>query len=320
MAGEGEVRLQSALEYLLTYGWAILLVAIVSVLLYAYINSPGQIAPSSCNFVDGAYCNDLVIGTNVTTHQTVVAFYLTNIQKYPLESPVIYANLNGTNSTSNACKPNFVLAGGSIICILTLPQKTSIGDLVSGNLYLKARYCGLVAIPTSSTSCKSAPEQVYLGGFIGHAQPEINPNVTVSVTANTLRPPANNQKDALFVHVKLLGYPLEAATVSLTTNKTGYTIAPNPVRTNTTGISLSYINSTVVGNVIVTANYSGTLGNITLDFLPVSYVGFGLPGYSQALCGASPIITIDGTNYNYSQLTQGISFATGSSINYCVIS
>ncbi|MDE1856813.1 MAG: hypothetical protein KGH98_01875 [Candidatus Micrarchaeota archaeon] len=315
-----DAKLQSALEYLVTYGWALVIIAVAAVLLYAYINSPGQVTSSSCNFVQGAYCNDMVLGTNITTHQTVVAFYLTNIQQYPIESPTIYANVNGTNSTGNACKPNFVLAGGSIICILNLPVTTTLGALVSGNVYLKAKYCGLVNIPNSAASCAAAPYQTFLGSFVGHAQPVVNPNVTLSITANTLRPPANNQKDALFVHVKLLGYPLNAATVNLTTNNSGYTVSPNPVRSNTTGIALSYINSTIVGNVIVTANYSGTLANITLDFLPVSYIGFGLPSYSSSVCGTSPIITIDGTNYDYAQLTSQLSFATGSSHNYCIIS
>ncbi|MDE1856895.1 MAG: hypothetical protein KGH98_02300 [Candidatus Micrarchaeota archaeon] len=314
------MRQQSALEYLVTYGWALVIIAVAAVLLYAYINSPGQVTSSSCNFVQGAYCNDMVLGTNITTHQTVVAFYLTNIQEYPIESPTIYSNVNGTNSTGNACKPNFVLAGGSIICILNLPITTTLGALVSGNVYLKAKYCGLVNIPNSAASCAAAPYQTFLGSFVGHAQPVVNPNVTLSITANTLRPPANNQKDALFVHVKLLGYPLNAATVNLTTNHSGYTLSPNPVRSNTTGIALSYINSTIVGNVIVTANYSGTLANITLDFLPVSYIGFGLPSYSGSVCGTSPIITIDGTNYDYAQLTSQLSFATGSSHNYCIIS
>ncbi|MGC8478302.1 MAG: hypothetical protein ACP5NE_00005, partial [Candidatus Micrarchaeia archaeon] len=53
---------QSAMEYLLTYGWAVLLIAIIASLLYLYMVVPHVIVPSSCSFSSGTYCNDLVVG------------------------------------------------------------------------------------------------------------------------------------------------------------------------------------------------------------------------------------------------------------------
>ena len=63
-------RAQSAMEYLTTYGWAILIVAIVVAILYFYTSVPSNIVNNSCTFVSGAYCNDMIIGTNTMTPDT----------------------------------------------------------------------------------------------------------------------------------------------------------------------------------------------------------------------------------------------------------
>ncbi|MEM3827339.1 MAG: hypothetical protein QXR58_01940, partial [Candidatus Micrarchaeaceae archaeon] len=61
---ETEETGQSAMEYLITYGWAVLLIAIIASLLYLYLAVPHIIVSSTCSFVSGAYCNDLVVGAN----------------------------------------------------------------------------------------------------------------------------------------------------------------------------------------------------------------------------------------------------------------
>ncbi|MEM0150052.1 MAG: hypothetical protein QXW10_04105, partial [Candidatus Micrarchaeaceae archaeon] len=134
---------QSALEYLVTYGWAILLVSIIIALLYLYVIVPKVIVPSSCTFVSGAYCNDLMVGTNVTTHATMLAVFLTNTQPYPIQDPKLYAKISNTSTIASPCEPKFVLPGGSMICTVALPVSTSLGTFVSGSVYLNATYCGL---------------------------------------------------------------------------------------------------------------------------------------------------------------------------------
>ena len=39
---------QSALEYLITYGWAILIIAVVVSLLYFFVAVPSSVVPNSC--------------------------------------------------------------------------------------------------------------------------------------------------------------------------------------------------------------------------------------------------------------------------------
>ncbi|MCL5431117.1 MAG: hypothetical protein M1564_02355, partial [Candidatus Marsarchaeota archaeon] len=75
-AESSKKRLQSATEYLITYSWALLIIAVVIVLLYLYIAVPNRVVPSSCVFVTGAQCIDIVVGTNITTHATKLALFL----------------------------------------------------------------------------------------------------------------------------------------------------------------------------------------------------------------------------------------------------
>jgi len=50
---------QSAMEYMTTYGWAILIIAVIASILYLYTSAPTQLVSNTCNFVNGAYCNDM---------------------------------------------------------------------------------------------------------------------------------------------------------------------------------------------------------------------------------------------------------------------
>ncbi|MGC8710743.1 MAG: hypothetical protein ACP5RF_04030, partial [Candidatus Micrarchaeia archaeon] len=56
-------RAQSVIEYLITYSWALLIAAIVVSLLYLFVFAPSAIAPSSCSFSTGAYCQELIMGS-----------------------------------------------------------------------------------------------------------------------------------------------------------------------------------------------------------------------------------------------------------------
>ena len=73
---------QSTLEYFLVYGWALFLALIVVILLYIFIFAPSAIAPNSCSFAYGAYCQDMILGSNSISSK--IALFLTNTQQYPI--------------------------------------------------------------------------------------------------------------------------------------------------------------------------------------------------------------------------------------------
>ena len=245
---------QSAMEYMITYSWAILIIAVAVALLYLYLVAPRVIVSSQCSFKIGAYCEDMVLGSNTITHATEMALFLTNTQTYPMLNPSLYVSINGKNTTAYACKPYYVLPGGSIICTIPVPNVTSsLGEFFAGNIYLNATYCGLVSNPFNITSCKSAPIQTYSGSFNAHAAPLISTTTSVSLSANQSRFPADGSYDAVFATVKMLGYPLKGATVNFTVNTANAKVFPLSASSNSRGIATSGVESTHVGNVTVEA-------------------------------------------------------------------
>ena len=324
-------RGQSAMEYLITYGWAILLVAIIVSLLYLYVVVPHIIVPSSCSFVSGAYCNDIVLGSNAITHATKIGLFLTNTQPYPIANPVLYANINGANTTQYLCKPSFIFPGGTIICIANITQTTTLGQFLAGTLYLKALYCGFSAKPASSLNCTTtAPTEIYTGKFNAHAEPLVSTTSSITLTAkNTTNPgnPANNAKDPLYATVKLLGYPLHGATVNFTayySNGTSatppYSISPAITTTGTAGVADSAIWGDVTGNVTVEASYAGYNATVPVRFIPTVHVTLNVSDVKPYLSNSAlPIINIAGTNYNYTQLQKSFVWGCGSSHSYAFV-
>ncbi|MBT3405775.1 hypothetical protein HN419_01265 [Candidatus Woesearchaeota archaeon] len=58
-------RSQAAMEFLMTYGWAILVVlAAIGALAYFGVTKPQQFIPDVCTFPSGFHCVDFVVDTN----------------------------------------------------------------------------------------------------------------------------------------------------------------------------------------------------------------------------------------------------------------
>jgi len=305
------------MEYLTTYGWAILIVGIITSLLYLYATTPSTIVPASCIFVTGVHCNAMVIGVNPTTHATTVALFLTNSQPYPLANPYLFVQLNGANSTGIACSPNYALAAGSMVCVLPLSTQTSLGQFLAGKLYLNATYCGLNPNYSGSNLCAGAQRETYAGDFSSHVEPLIGTNTMITLTVQNITQAANNAGDPLIATVKLLGYPLRGATVNFTANVLGYTISPNYTTTNTTGKALSYISGNKAGNVLVTASYAGLNAITVVQFIPAFNVRFNI---NFPYCAsAGQIITIDGIGYTCPQLSSQTFTWASNTVHSCDI-
>ncbi|MGC9011320.1 MAG: Ig-like domain-containing protein, partial [Candidatus Micrarchaeia archaeon] len=237
---------QSVVEYLITYVWAIALAIIIVTILYSFLISPSIILPSSCSFSYGAYCQDMVLGSNASTSK--VALLLTNTQQYPILNPQVSINISNIGLSTGKCTPSFVLPGGAIICNVTLPMKAiSMGTLVSGKLYLSAIPC-----PSgNATACSSSQRQTYVGSFNSHSSPLlVSTPVSITISAKNYTNSVGIP-DLLIATVKLLGYPIEGATVNFTANKTAK-ISPNPLTTDSFGIASSYLTGMQAGKMKVT--------------------------------------------------------------------
>ena len=113
-AANRRMRTQAAIEYLTTYGWALLIIAIAAILLYIYVLAPSASAPNTCMFNTGeAYCRDAIFSSN-SVGSTVVLI-ISNQQQYPVASPVFLINVQGTGNVTGTCSPGYVLSGGALL-------------------------------------------------------------------------------------------------------------------------------------------------------------------------------------------------------------
>src|SRR5271157_240596 len=267
-------KVQSAMEYLATYGWAILIAAAAAVILYFFASSSTTLAPASCSFAFGAYCQDLAIGSNVIGSAPASSgawLFLTNSQQYLLVNPQVWMNASGIPSHPVNCIPANVLPGGAILCTVTLAQTVTSGALVSGKLHFSAIPC-----PSGNAlACASGQRQNYLGNFNAQAAPSISANIVPQITlaVGSASQTANGGGDQLTATVSLppSNAPIPGATVnfvcSFPANCASYvTINPANATTDSSGHAASQISSRTVVTVTVNAIFAGYGATNTVAF------------------------------------------------------
>lgn len=167
-----EVRAQSALEFISTYAWGLLILTIVVAVLLAFITLPSTSVPNQCSFTSTVTCVDFVLGSSAGK-VTTMTINITNSQQYPILNPDLIVEVNGKNSSSAICTPADVNPGEALSCSLTLPVNTSLGTLLAGDLYLSIDNCALSSNYIGSgmqNACTSAPTETILGHYVGHTE------------------------------------------------------------------------------------------------------------------------------------------------------
>src|SRR3989338_7151739 len=105
-------RAQAAMEFLMTYGWAILVVLVaIGALAYFGVLDPGKFLPQRCVLPSGLHCEDFVIvsGGAAVRIKNVLGYTIT-LDKVSLESCGVYQSpltlINGESTAVNVpCSP-----------------------------------------------------------------------------------------------------------------------------------------------------------------------------------------------------------------------
>ncbi len=305
---EREERAQSATEYLVTYGWAILIVAAILGFLIYFVSAPSYLAPNTCNFVSGTTCKAFIFASNAQLSK--IALVVSNAQSYPIVVSNMWINVSGTAYPAK-CMPNFVLPGGSIICNATVPKPKSIGTLESGSIYINAKACPYA----NSSSCIS--NESYLGKFSAHVSPMLSQiPITISIYTNTSQT-ADGSKTPLVANVKLLGYPLGGATVYFSTNDSYVNITPNITTTGSDGNAYAQLSSFVKGRALVTATFANVSASIIVNYTPAVFVYFAIPAsVCSAVSSSQTIVYINNIAYTCPELANKLVFKQCAKIPY----
>ncbi len=248
------IKAQSAVEFLSTYAWAFLLMAIVLVGLYYFIVLPAQSIPPRCQFAYGLVCEGMSVGTNSTS--TLVNLYLTNGQPYDLAGNVIATASVGNYGTASAtCATTDIVQGGIILCSIPMPSKVPVGNNVAGRLYVNASVC----LSGPVTGCTQSQSVSYVGNFTTQVSANANKipvSLSISVSPSSFSHASAPQSVGLNAHVSIFGNPVRAAGVL-------FTISSMPAQISASisqGIALSDPNGTASTSLYVaSASSSGSL-------------------------------------------------------------
>jgi hypothetical protein len=175
------MRGQAAIEYLMTYGWALLVIAIVIVALYMILQTQGR--TEQCNAPVGFLCNDpmpqvsVKAGGGATAGQNYINFRLYNKQT---QSIVL----------------------DRILCTTLGPQdadynkgKDASGAMISSGSF--ANFTGVDCYGNSNTALRETPGQEFKGYVViwYHYENDIDPSIKKSMTlsvSTTVAKPAIN--------------------------------------------------------------------------------------------------------------------------------
>lgn len=162
-------KAQSAMEYMITYGWAFILLTIVVAIVFFYLQVPQKASPPTCTITSTLLCEDTNLGTYAGTGTTVATFYFINEGTYPLSDPEPKVSYNNNNNTGS-CFPSLVPPGGKFLCQVNLNTITSLGQFLGGSIYVSVYNCGVVAGYIVNGNCNNAPSQTLTGTFSGHTE------------------------------------------------------------------------------------------------------------------------------------------------------
>ena len=259
-------RSQSALEYMMTYGWAILIIVIVAVILYSMgiFNPSSSITTTSVGFspfvVSSAICNSGGLSFSINTGA------LPNLATSVTLNKVYIISSSGTNSLNNQVYPlNPIILTSGKSTVLRLPIVCSSGSKFS--LSSKIEYSYSTAAGNVVTNAT--------GTIAGTASSNINEIAEFSdggVTVNT--PTPNNWTDGYTFSIwveysgrSFCGYALGLVDYQTSLPRGGtvlmctpsYTPANNPYA------------ETITSSANINTGYSSSLNNFTWYLLTGVY-------------------------------------------------
>lgn len=157
-------KAQSAIEFLSTYAWALLIIIVLLAVVFLLTSAPAgkQVLPSTCNIQPELPCQDSVLATLGPSSPITYYITFTNdlgkpilIQSGSFNVTTTGIGIRGTEHSFGDCYPSFVLPGTQVICKAAIAGNLapSIGTKVSTLFSLSYQLCQ----SNIQAQCSSAP-------------------------------------------------------------------------------------------------------------------------------------------------------------------
>ena len=262
----GALRGQSAIEYLTSYAWAFIIIAVTLGVFIYLLAIPQTIIPTSCYFGYGIECRGMVLGSNsVIGGNLIIGMVFTNSQQYDIVGA----------APSNLITANFIISQYGTVNAICIPVKRDIwrGDELRGNGHDSGagrnaaqrnhdRQCR--HMPGRNRKQLQAAEREthdvrgqFLSGYVGgRTSSSVIFTVALYESANSVKA---GTPVTLTSVVTMLGFRLESGSVTFATSNTAYaTVTPEYMsRHGYYGNATSYFNAVANGNYVVTASFAG---------------------------------------------------------------
>ena len=160
---KGEPRSQSALEFLTTYSFVFLIIAVVIALLLMFSSIPKSTLPFSCNFYSGFQCLDASLSVN-SSGSPVLLIEASDTEPGTVNISSFSAFLNFYNSKSGYCVPNVAQAGEVVYCVANLTGSATLGSVYSGTIKITANYCAPGPVNITA-NCAKGSTYTYTGNI-----------------------------------------------------------------------------------------------------------------------------------------------------------
>ncbi|MCL5427981.1 MAG: Ig-like domain-containing protein [Candidatus Marsarchaeota archaeon] len=255
------LRLQSAVDYLTTYGWAIIIIGIALSLTYFYLSGALLSIPQQCDVATQARCLDIALGSNSLS--STMQIVIINGQQYAVENTVITVNMINVGSYNSACTPYYVLPGGKILCTISDMPSFGVNGGHDGFILFNETVCTSLG----TTSCKQHFGEGFNGTYTTVVSPTV-PTVSCTMTANSL-PSSASAGTYLEVSANVMfnGAPLSGATVNFTSSSANAILSPAYALTNANGTATIYVIDPRAEIVAITGNFiSGCAATNTITF------------------------------------------------------
>ena len=176
------VEAQSAMEYIIIWGTAIVIVTIAIALLYEFIPTITSTVPAMCSFTESSLtCQDIIAILNPATSNTVILLEIINSGTSPISGLSVYtSSADPIESQAAQCMPDYIVAGGTAICEIKFPINTQLNELLTGNIYASFSSCALTTAKEQPGTCTGL-EQTYVAPFAVHVLPP-NGGIKIQLT------------------------------------------------------------------------------------------------------------------------------------------
>ncbi|MCL5433986.1 MAG: hypothetical protein M1538_03365 [Candidatus Marsarchaeota archaeon] len=134
------VKSQSAIDFLITYSFALFILTIIISILFLFLNLPKTLFPTECKFYGNFDCFG---ATLIQQSNGISALAILSTDTLPgiVNSINFNAIIGGQKSTSGSCLPTATKDGQYTYCIAEFNKKVILGNIYSIFFNISANYC-----------------------------------------------------------------------------------------------------------------------------------------------------------------------------------